>query len=105
MYGFTFTTVALTGLQCDVDLQGLSMHAYTPMEDTFFTAVKSEKNIVQFICLLNIVYDTSIYRYYIQVCTITTHVFIQIRLELPCDAVSSPLPSCAVHRLQRSSSP
>ena len=31
------------GSQCDVDFQCLSMHAYTPMKDTSFTAVKSEK--------------------------------------------------------------
>ncbi len=29
------------GSQCDVDFQGLSMHAYTPMKDTSFTAVKN----------------------------------------------------------------
>jgi hypothetical protein len=31
------------GSQCDVDFQGLSMHAYIPMKDTSCTADKSEK--------------------------------------------------------------
>ena len=79
------------------------MHAYTPMKGTSFTAVKSEKNIVQIMCLSTMVH-TSIYQY-ILVCTITSHVFIQIRLEPPCKTVSSPLPSCAVERPQRSSWP
>ena len=99
--------IHLCGSQCDVLFQGLSMHTYIPMKDTSFTAVnlKSEKNIEQIVCLLNtgMIY-TSIYQY-ILVCTITTHVFIQIRLEPPCYAVSSPLPSRAVHLLQRSASP
>ena len=47
---------------------------------------------------------TSIYQY-ILVCTITSHVVIQIRLEPPCETVSSLLPSCAVERPQRSSWP
>ena len=79
------------------------MHAYTPMKGTSFTAVKSEKKIVQMMCLSTRVH-TSIYQY-ILVCTITSHVFIQIRLEPPCKTVSSPLPSCAVERPQRSSWP
>ena len=79
------------------------MHAYTPMKGTSFTAVKSEKKIVQMLCLTTSVH-TSIYQY-ILVCTITSHVFIQIRLEPPCETVSSPLPSCVVERPQRSSWP
>ena len=79
------------------------MHAYTPMKGTSFTAVKSEKKIVQMMCLSTRVH-TSIYLY-ILVCTITSHVFIQIRLEPPCENVSSPLPSCVVERPQRSSWP
>ena len=50
------------GSQYYVDFQGLSMHTYIPMQDTSFTAVKSEKNIVQIMCPLNMVY-TSIYQY------------------------------------------
>ncbi len=38
------------------------MHAYIPMKDASFTAVKSDQNIVQIMCLLNMVY-TTIYRY------------------------------------------
>jgi len=79
------------------------MHAYTPIKGASFTAVKSEKNIVQIMCLSTRVH-TSIYQY-ILVCTITSHAFIQIRLEPPCETVSSPLPSCAVERPQRSSWP
>ena len=79
------------------------MHAYTPMKGTSFTAVKSEKKIVQMMCLSTRVH-TSIFRY-ILVCIITSYVFIQIRLEPPCETVSSLLPSCAVERPQRSSWP
>ena len=91
------------GSWCDVDFQWGCMHAYTPMKGTSFTAVKSEKKIVQMMCLSTRVH-TSIYQY-ILVCTITSHVVIQIRLEPPCETVSSLLPSCAVERPQRSSWP
>ncbi len=59
------------------------MHAYIPMQDTSFTAVKRVQIILQIMFLLNMLY-TSIY-HDILVCTIrvTAHVFIQKRLELP----------------------
>ena len=53
---------------------------------------------------LSTIEHASIYLY-IPVCAITSHVFIQIRLEPPCETVSSQLPSCAVERPQRSSWP
>ncbi len=99
MNGFTFGPVAHDALL--IFNGGVCTH--TPMKGTSFTAVKSEKKLVQMLCLSTSVH-TSIYQY-ILVCTITSHVFIQIRLEPPCETVSSPLPSCVVERPQRSSWP
>ncbi len=61
MNGFTFSPVASW---CDVDFQWGCMHAYTPMKNRSFTAVKSEKKIVQMIIWNLALYDIIVFVWY-----------------------------------------